>query len=274
METQTNTNQVTITRQEAEEYCTYKRQKKIAEIMSAMHCGESVFNEGEDVEKFCERSMRLRQIAVRMSPLELMRYRVPLQKHGVQVDCIVGGNGETFSKVKIYEGKKALQMGAKELSVVLAPSHLIGSRYTELKKELKKLRRSLRKTTLKIRLERNYPQATLSRAARLVSECGAEYLSIPYFVGCERVLADLFGGCQLEVSGVETLADFKKMTGAGIRRVLTSHAWEIYSSWLEEVEKITVGKELPMRKQEEEKTQKSPVQALAKPLLLPVAKTS
>ncbi len=264
MESQTNElqAQVAITRQEAEEFCVYKRRKKVAEIMSAMRRLECVFSEGEDMEAFCERAARLRLSAVRMSPVELLRYGEVCKKHGLRVDCTIGGDGETLAKVKAYEGKSLLKKGASELSVRLPHSTVLRSGYLELKKELKKLRRNFGKAVWKVRLERAYPQATLSRLARVASECGAKYLSLPYFAGCERLQSELFGGCRLEISEVNALEDFKKMAGAGMGRILTGQAWELYCEWMKEVEKITVGSELPPPKTEAQ----TPSTALMKPL--------
>ena len=87
-------------------------------------------------------------------------------------------------------------------------------------------------------MDKSYPYASILRVARICSEVGAQYFSIPYFAGCERLRFDLTGGCALEISDVETLADFKKMQGAGVGRIVTSHIWEIYSEWMREVDQI------------------------------------
>ncbi len=227
---------VTLTPQEAEEYCAYKRQKKIAEITSAMRRSASALQGAESAVKLFERSSRLRQVAVRMSPNELTGRGEIFKKGPVKIDCMIGGNGETFAKVKAYEAKCALRAGAREITLLLSPSLISVSRYSELRKEIRRVRRAAKKASFKVRLERGYPQATLSRIARLCGETGVNYLSLPYYEGCERLQAELFGGCLLEVSGVETLSRFKQMTGAGVGRIVTSHAWEIYTEWLAETE--------------------------------------
>ncbi len=235
MEQQQN-NQVTLSPKEAEEYCAYKRQKKIAEIMSAMRRSESVLTGNDNAAKTCERASRLKQSAVRMTPTDMLHRGEVFVKNGVKIDCIIGGNGETFSAVKAFEAKQARKAGARELTFVLTPSLIANCRYTEIKKELKNLRKAVGKTVWKVRLERGYPSATLSRIARLCSEAGAHYLSMPYFAGCEGVQAELSGGCLLEVSGVDNLADFKKMAGAGTCRTISPRIWEIYTEWLAEAD--------------------------------------
>ena len=229
-----------ISAKEAEEYCVYKRQKKISEIMSAMRRAESVLTENESAVKLLEQALRLRQTAVRITPSELIRRGEIFVKSPIALDCVIGGNGETFSKVKAYEAKCAIRAGARELSLIVAPSILLNNRYNELRKEIKRVKRSARRVPVKVCVERVYPIATLSRLARVCSELGAAYFVVPYFSGCEGLRSDLLNGCQLAVFGVEKLVDFQKMAGAGVGRILTEHAWEIYTEWLAEVEKISL----------------------------------
>ncbi len=231
---------VTITQKEAQEYCAYKRQKKTAEITSAMASSEGTFGEEDNVERVCERAVRLRQASVRMTPVALEQKGGVFLRNGIKIDCIIGGNGETFVKAKAYEAKRALRLGAKELTLVLTPSYAAAGRYVEIRKELRRMRRAAGKAILKVRLERSYPSATLSRLLRTCAEMRIDYLSVPYYTGCERLQAELTGGCKLEVSGIDSVELFKKTIGAGIRRVVCSNAWDIYTEWLKEVDKITL----------------------------------
>ncbi len=271
MERQNETKQsITLTPKEAEEYCAYKRQKKLSEITSAMRRAESVLTANDVAATVCQQATRLRQLAVRVFPADIATRCDPFLKSPVGLDCVVGGNGESFLKAKAYEAKLARRAGAKEITLLLTPSLIATSRYTDLKRELRRVRRAAKKTTLKARVERTYPQATLIRLARLSAECGAQYFSFPYFDGCECLQAELSGGCLLEVSGVETLADFKKTAGAGMGRILTRHAWEIYAEWLKEVEEITVRAVLPSpEKIAEAKKEKEKSVALALPIAPP-----
>ncbi len=238
MENAENKNGVTLSRKEAEEYCAYKRQKKISEIMSAMRRSESELTYQISGVKLCERASRLRQISVRMTPSDLSGRGEIFKQSPLKIDCVIGGNGETFAKVKAYEAKCAIREGAKELTLVLTPSLLESCRYQELRKEIRRVCRVAGKIPVKARVEKVYPQSTLTRLARLCCEMGAKYFSVPYFEGCHLLQAELSKGCLLEVYGVEKLTEFKEMTGAGMGRVVTSHAWEIYTEWLKEVEEI------------------------------------
>ena len=239
MEQQTVSN-VTLTQKEAEEYCAYKRQKKISEIMMAMRRTESELSIHESAVKLCEQALRLRQAAVKITPTDLIARGEVFLKSGIRLDCVIGGNGETFASVKAYEAKEAVKAGARELTLLLTPSLILSCRYTEIRREIKRVRKVAKKTALKVRVEKVYPQTTLERLARIAAEQGAQYFSVPYFAGCERLQTELCGGCLLEISNIDDLTIFKEMAGAGMGRMLVKDGWELYSSWLKEVEKITV----------------------------------
>lgn len=243
MEKQT-VSKVMLTQKEAEEYCAYKRQKKISEIMAALRRTESELTANDSAVRLGEQSLRLRQAAVKMTPIELISRGMVIRKNGVKVDCIVGGNGETFACVKVYEAKKALREGAKEITLILTPSLIVNGRYTELRKEIKLLRRATKRVVLKARVDKNYPQATLDRLVRICSEARVDYFSLPYFNGCERLQSNCKGGCLLEISGIDTLPLLKEMAGTGMGRMIVKRAWELYSEWLKEVEEITTEKEM------------------------------
>ncbi len=229
---------VCISQQEAEEYRAYKRQKKVAEIMGAIARSASPIGMKDDIKKLVMRASRFRQAAVKVMPVVLNRVEKELQKSRVKLDCIVGGNGETTANVKLYEGKIAVKGGAKELTLVLSPSHIFTGQYGEIKKEIRQMRRVGKQAKIKVWIDKKYPYPTVARIARLASEMGVDYVCVPYFVGCERLRYDLLRTCGLEVSEVETLADFKKMAAAGVERIVTSRILEIHEAWMKEAEML------------------------------------
>ncbi len=242
---------VSITAKEAEEYRGYKRQQKIAEITGAISRSGTRLSEKENAEKVLQQAARFCQATVRMSPLQLCKLKGKLTKRSVQADCIVGGNGETTAKVKAYEARLAKRMGAKELTLVLAPSMIFSCSYGEIRKELKKIKRAAGKCVFKVWVDNKYPFPTLARIARICSEMGVLYFCVPQFPGCERLRYDLSRECSLEVSEVENLEDFKKMARVGVRRIVTSHIFDIYTEWIKEVEEFTLSTEKTPIKMEE-----------------------
>ena len=227
-----------LSRKEAEEYRNFKRQKKVEEIMAAVARSGGIVEKPEEAHRVCERALRLKQSAVRVSPTLLEVVSTYLTGSKVKMDCIIGGNGETWTKVKVKEARMALRRHVGELTVILSPSMVAGCRYAEIRKELKSIVRVAKQASVKIVVDKTVAPATLSRLARIACEVGAKYFSVTYFSGCERLRFDLSNGCLLEVSGIEKLSDFQKMIGAGVGRIVTSSIWDIYTEWMRDVEKI------------------------------------
>lgn len=229
-------NGLLISPTDAEEFRAYKRQKKIGEVMTAIARSASQIDGKADAVRITERAARLRQAAVKMAPTKFMQTREYLTKSHVKIDMIIGGDGEILPKVKAYEAKLAKRLGANELTVVATPSLVENCRYGEVKKELKRIARVAKSVCFKVWVDKSHPFTTISRMARISAEVGAKYFCVPYFAGCERLRYDLPFGCLLEVSEVETLADFKKMAGAGMGRIVTRHIMEIHGEWMKEIE--------------------------------------
>lgn len=264
-ENQTNTEvstkgeeEVRISGKTAEEFRVFKRQKKMAEITGSVMRSAAKIGGKDEVKRLIDRAVRFHQAAVKVLPRRLLEVKNELLKSRVKIDCVIGGDGETLPKVKVYEGKLAKKLGAKELTLILSPTDIFLSRYGEIKKEIRRIRRAAKGLALKVWVDKKYPFPMLARLARLVSEMGADYFCVPYFVGCERLRYDLFKGCRLEVSEVETLVDFKKMAGAGVERIVTQRVSEIYLEWVKEAEEalaLEFEKEVKSAESTEEKAQ-------------------
>ncbi len=288
---------VVLSAKDVEEYRSFKRKKLVDEIMAAMaKSGSSLLGE-EDVQRVCERAIRLKQSMIQLPSSKLTQARKFLlnvnqtksigkirtvgeflsakkakNKNAIEkkihLDCIVGGNGESAVNVKVYEAHYAIKNGAKEITVLLTPSQILGGKYAEIRKELRRLAWVSKRATLKVWVDNNYPLSTLCRLARISSEVGAGFFCVPYFEGCERIRFDLVNGCKLQVSGVETLADFKKMTLIG-GRIISDKAYEIYEEWMQEAEKIEFAKPALLLKEKEGKEN----ELQDKPAIEPARKT-
>lgn len=231
---------VFLSLRDAEEFRNYKKQKKITEIGACIARSASSITGDGDTLRVCQRAMKLRQSAVKVPLTILAQAKGYLTGSGVCVDCVVGGTGETLPKVKAYETRLAIRRGAKEITLLIAPSLIDACRYTEIRREIRAVRRSAGKASVKVWVDKTYSPAALSRMARIASETGAKYFCVPYHVGCERLRCDLSRGCKLEVLGVEDAEDFKRLTGAGVGRIVTGKAWEIYNDWIKEANAITL----------------------------------
>ena len=249
METQNNNNEVftranvrqdvasggvILCEKDADEFRAYKRQKKMDEINRGIAKSQPSLLGGEDVQRVCDRAVRLGQPAILLPATKLFQAQYYLGKSNVKLNCLVGGNGETTTGVKRYEARLAVRKKAQEITLCVTPSYMDCCRYSEVRKEIKVIKRAIGRSCLKVRVEKTYSLATLSRLARISCECKAQFFSVPYFDGCERLRLDLTGGCKLEVSGIRDLETYKKLLIGGVARIVTENAWEIYNAWLRE----------------------------------------
>ena len=230
---------VYLSHKDAEEYKAYKKRKRLNEIALYIASSEASAMKDEDMQKVCETATRLKQASVKIPPTKLSQAQYYLMGGKVKVDCVVGGNGETLAKVKAYEARLAVRKKAKEITMIITPSFLDYCRYGEVRKEIKKVRRAIGKTPLKVRVETNVSLESLSRVARIARECGAKFFSIPYFLGCHILKVDLGSVCGLEVSGVEKITDFNKLKSFGVDRIVTGNAMQFYNEWMKEVEETS-----------------------------------
>ncbi len=256
MKTPTQEESVRISRREAEEYRAYKRKKLQADIATALASSESSILNGEDAGRVCERAIRLRQVAVKVPITRLAVAARYLAKSKVKLDCVVGGTGETLTKVKMLEARLAAKKKAAEITLVVAPSLVDGCRYGEIRREIRKVRRAAGKVPLKVRVEQTASLTTLARIARIACETGAKFFSVPYFDECFRLNVNFTRGCALEVSGVNDTDAFRKLSRVGVGRIVTDRGFEIYADWLKKGYE-----ELVAQSVKEEKEEKKPMEA-------------
>ena len=251
---------ITVSGVEAEEFRDFQKRKRLAEIYRLATALETEIGETDDMQRICERAKRLKQSAVRLPLTKISQAKYYLAGSSVALDCVIGGTGETLSRVKEYEAKLALKRGAKELTVRIAPSFIDGCRFAEIKKELKRINKIAGKRAWKVAVDKNDVSTSLARVARIASEAGAAYFCIPYFPGCERLRLELTGKCRLQVSGVSEAELCRRLFSFGIGRVVTSRPWEMYNEWIADTEvkktvrlsSAPVEKKLPSNKGDDE----------------------
>ncbi len=231
---------IVLSPSEAEEYCEFKRQKRIAEVAAALAKSEPYAADRElfqgELKKIADSAKRVKAAAVRANPLHVAYLRGLLEGSGTTVDCVVGGIGETIAKVKGYEAKLAVRGGAREITLIPSYCALKSGRTGDTKREIKRVCRAARRAIVKVAADKSLTYAEMLRLAKLASECGAKYLTVEFFPDCGRLKRDLHDSCMLEVTGVETAGDYKSLIAAGTERIGTSHAEEIYAELMKEAE--------------------------------------
>ncbi|MBQ9714166.1 MAG: hypothetical protein IJV83_02475 [Clostridia bacterium] len=241
---------VTLSAKEAAEYSEYKRQRKRADVKNALTKSVGVMRDCSAVKRVCSQAAKYKQSAVQTTSSGLEYGQPWLRASGVRTDCFIGGNGEVLSKAKAYEAKCALRLRAKELTLILSTDALLNCRYGGIRKEIKKIRRIAKKAVLKVRLGQQFSVERVARVSKICGDLRVDYLSVPYFSGCERLRSGLSGGCCLEVFGVEKTDDYRRLILAGVERIVTEKAEEIYTEWMREAEQVSFGSAIEKNREE------------------------
>lgn len=239
-ETVKKTDGLVLSPDEAEEYCAYKRQKRVEEVRAALMKTEMQIGTLSipELRRVCDEAKKVKCRAVRLPSGYIDGARTHLCESGTHIDCEVGTGGESAVKCKLYEGKYALRHGAKELTLVLSPSMIKNGRWWEIKREIKKFSTLKKRATLKLTAG-SQPTSELIKIAGILSAYGIKFLSVPFFVGVDGLKGELKDRCMLEVTDVESSTDFKTLILAGVERIVTPCPELIFSELIKEAENCT-----------------------------------
>lgn len=228
---------------EAEEYCVFKRQKRVEEVMTSIR--KTVLAPEKDVSadeiKKCAATARaVRSIAVRVPPNKVTFTRNALAGSGVLTDCAVGGNGETTAQVKRYETKRAVRDGAGRITLILSYTAVKTGKFGEVKKDVKKVCRAAKKRPVTVALYGDFSKAASAeewkKIAAISADCGAKYISVPFYRGAAELRTFLKDTCMMEVTGVTNSADFKMLVASGVECLGVSGLDKIREELLYEAE--------------------------------------
>ena len=228
---------VFLSASEAEEYRAFKRQKRIREVETSFLKSEvSALSRGEGVSSLrfsVESAKRLNAFAVKVNPTGVALAKRLLSGSKTSVDCVVGGTGESFLKTKVFETKLARKSGAKEISLRPSLFAIKNGRFSEVKKEIKKVQKAAKKSTVKVIAERALCYNEILVLGKILSVLKGKFLSVEYFEGCEKLKRDLLDGCMLEVTGVKDAEVYRRLVSAGVERVVSDRAEELYHKLLD-----------------------------------------
>lgn len=177
----------------------------------------------------CEVAVKLNASGIQVSPVNVAAARRQLGRSETPVCCIVGGTGESLISVKRMETKKAVRQGAKEIRLVLCYSQLTGGGLNYLKREVRRVRRAVRKGTLIVSLEDhslNEEEVALGVRAACASKADAVCVrgETPFVT---RAVKESSGRLQVEASGVENAEQLRFLLKSGAVRATTSSGEKI-----------------------------------------------
>ncbi len=140
---------------EAAEFGEFKRTKRETEISFTLRklIIDASRRESDKfvLKRACESAERLNAAGLLVSPVNVVGARKQIVS--TPVYCTVGGMGESLISVKKIEAKKAIRQGAKQIKLMLCYSALTGGNFAYLKREIKRIRRVVKKRTLIVSLE-------------------------------------------------------------------------------------------------------------------------
>lgn len=183
------------------------------------------------LQKACETAGKLGASAVLVSPVNVSAAKKLLAKKGgdALLCCLVGGTGESIMSVKKTEAKRAFRQGAKEIRLVLCYSQLTGGGYSYLKREVRRVRRAVKKGSLIVSLEdHSLGEEEIALGVRAALAGRADAVCVrgeTAFV----LRACTAGGSRLKVeaSGVENAEQLRLLVKAGIVRATTGKGEQI-----------------------------------------------
>ncbi len=238
----------TLSPAEAAEYQEFKRTRREAEIAVTLKklIVECAHREADKfaLKTACDFAKKINASGVVVSPVNVLSAKRLLEGSHTLVIALVGGVGESLSQVKKIEAKRAMRQGAKEIRLVLCYSALIGGNFSYLRREIKRVKKAVKKCALTLSLDDStlsLEQITLGvRAAR---EGGADGICVR---GEQDVLLAAIevslGKLRVDVSGVENAEQLRLLLKTGAARALSKNG----ESLSEELSRTARLKSIPL----------------------------
>lgn len=188
----------------------------------------------KEIDRLVGEAIRHGFAAVCVNPTWVARCARMLRGASPRVATVVGFPlGAMHTSIKALEARRAVDLGADEIDMVLNQGELLAGRLAEVARDIAAVRHAMgRSATLKVILETGRLDERDARAgARVAVEAGADYLKTSTGFGpggatveAVRLLREV-AGTRVGVKasgGIRTLADARAMIEAGATRLGTS----------------------------------------------------
>lgn len=219
---------------EAAEFGEFKRARKEAEISFTLKKLIVDASRREidraSLKRICESAQKNFYSAVLVSPLNVSAAKKQLGKNGPSICCIVGGTGETLISVKKNEAKKVVRSGAREVRLCVAYSQLSNGGFSYLKREIKRIRKVVRKGTLVVALDdRSVGEEEVALGVRAAVAGRADAVCVRGESGMVlQAVNEADGRLTVEASGVQNAEQLRLVLKSGAMRVTTNCAEKIF----------------------------------------------
>lgn len=212
---------------EAVEYGEFRRNRREAEIAVSLHklVVDASRRETDrySLKAACDSAKKFASYGVLVSPVNVASARRGLTGSECYVCCLVGGTGESLMTVKKTEAKKAAAQGAKEIRLVLCYSALRSGNAQYLKREVKKVKRAVKRLPLVVSLEdHSLSEDEVALGVRAATEGGADAVCVRGEVELVlRALRASAGRLRVDAAGAENAEQLRALLKAGASRVST-----------------------------------------------------
>lgn len=218
---------------EAAEYGEFKRSRREAEIAVSLH-KLIVDASRRETDKYalktaCTCVRKLFSYGVLVTPVGVAAAKRHLAESESYVVALVGGTGETLLSVKRYEAKKAVAAGAKEIRLVPCYSALKAGNLGYLRREVKRVKKAVRKRPLVLSVEDHALSSDeVALAVRCACDGGADAVCVRGETELVlRALRVSAGKLRVDASGVENAEQLRAVLKSGAACVTTSCAEKI-----------------------------------------------
>lgn len=239
------------------EYGEFKRTRREAEV--ALTLRRLVVDASRrETDKYslksaCDCAKKLNCAGVLVSPVNVTAARRLLEGSETLVFCLVGGTGESLAAVKKAEAKRAARQGAKEIRLVLCYSALTGGNAAYLKREIKRVKRAVKKCALTVSLEdHSLGEEEVARGVRAACEGKADGVCVRGETALLlRAVKAGAGRLRAECSGVENAEQLRFLLKSGAARASTQSGEKIAEQLYREAEEGGTVVTVPAPKAEE-----------------------
>ncbi|MBO5046621.1 MAG: hypothetical protein J6C93_07100 [Clostridia bacterium] len=183
----------------------------------------------EGLKRACESAVRLGTDGVLVSPINASSVRRMVAERGKRLCCIVGGTGETLVSVKRAEARRVSREGAREIWFVPSASILRSHGASGLKREIKRVRRCVKKRTFFLLLDDPFLSSEeILLGVRAAKEAGADGVCVRGEVDVAlAVLTASEGKLFVCCTGVENAEQLRLLLKIGVGRVCCVNAAEM-----------------------------------------------
>ena len=132
----------------------------------------------EDVLRFCQIAKKYRFKAAHILPTNLPIVVRQLKDSGINIGVPVGFPfGTTFPEVKAFEAKKAVDMGAQEIDMVINIGALRSKRYKLVYEDIRGVVEAAKESIVKVILEIHYlSEEEIVKGCQISKEAGAHFV--------------------------------------------------------------------------------------------------